>query len=193
MNKPRPRQFSTLKTRKFHVKAWQKSNLSRNAYALNNGIYSRTFYDWVKALTKPDEYQIRKKDKLELVPVTFFEPSQIFNKDPFQNTNLRNESSDGRFEIDNNSTERAIRPFVIGRKNWLFADTQAGARATAIMCSIVESARANGLEPFWYFNYLLEKVAGFTTKEEFQKFLPHNVDKKAVEELKKQHINEQAI
>jgi transposase len=49
--------------------------------------------------------------------------------------------------LDNNRAENAIRPFVIGRKNWLFCDTQAGAHASANLYSIIETAKANGLEP----------------------------------------------
>ena len=51
--------------------------------------------------------------------------------------------------------ENSIRPIVVGRKNWLFCDTQAGARASAIVYSIMESVKANGLNPEKYFNYIL--------------------------------------
>ncbi len=54
---------------------------------------------------------------------------------------------DGRLPIDNNTTERAIRPFVIGRRNWLFADTPTGAKASANLYSLIETAKANGVEP----------------------------------------------
>lgn len=65
---------------------------------------------------------------------------------------------DGRLEIDNNRAERSIKPFVIGRKNWLFANTPRGARASAILYSIVETAKENGLKPFEYVTYLLRKL-----------------------------------
>ena len=57
---------------------------------------------------------------------------------------------DGRIEIDNNGCENAIRPFVLGRKAWLFADTPAGAEASARLYSLIETAKANGLEPYAY-------------------------------------------
>lgn len=57
---------------------------------------------------------------------------------------------DGRLELDNNRSERSIKPFVIGRKNWLFANTQRGAKASAITYSIIETAKENGLNPFHY-------------------------------------------
>lgn len=65
---------------------------------------------------------------------------------------------DGRLEIDNNRAERAIKPFVIGRKNWLFSNTPRGARTSAILYSIVETAKENGLKPFNYITYLLERM-----------------------------------
>ena len=65
---------------------------------------------------------------------------------------------DGRLELDNNRAERSIKPFVIGRKNWLFANTPRGARTSAIIYSIVETAKENGLNPFDYLKYLFEQI-----------------------------------
>ena len=65
---------------------------------------------------------------------------------------------DGRLEIDNNRAERAIKPFVIGRKNWMFANTPVGAKASAIIYSIVETAKENGLDPLKYLTLLFEKL-----------------------------------
>jgi hypothetical protein len=59
---------------------------------------------------------------------------------------------DGRIEIDNNRAERSIKPFVIGRKNWLFCNTPKGAKANAIIYSIIETAKENGLNPYAYYN-----------------------------------------
>jgi transposase len=64
----------------------------------------------------------------------------------------------GALAIDNNRAERAIKPFVIGRKNWLFSNTANGARASAILYSLVETAKANGLMPFDYLKTLLEEL-----------------------------------
>ncbi|WP_206919982.1 transposase domain-containing protein, partial [Alicyclobacillus suci] len=60
--------------------------------------------------------------------------------------------------IDNNRGERSIKPFVIGRKNFLFSNTPRGARASAITYSIVETAKENGLDPFQYLCYLFEQL-----------------------------------
>ena len=65
---------------------------------------------------------------------------------------------DGRLEIDNNATERDIRPFVMGRRAWNFCDTPQGARASAVLYSIVSCAKANGLEPYRYLRELFEKL-----------------------------------
>lgn len=65
---------------------------------------------------------------------------------------------DGRLEIDNNRSERAIKPFVIGRKNWLFANTPRGAKASATIYSVIETAKENGLNPFKYLQYLFEQL-----------------------------------
>jgi hypothetical protein len=70
---------------------------------------------------------------------------------------------DGRLDIDNNSSERAIKGFVIGRKNWLFANTPAGARASQVLYSVIETAVENGLHPTAYIQYLLETLPNVTT------------------------------
>jgi len=72
---------------------------------------------------------------------------------------LMNVFLDGRLELSNNRAERAVRPFAVGRKNWLFCNTPAGADAGAAVYSIVETAKANGLRPFCYLNFLLERLS----------------------------------
>jgi transposase len=72
---------------------------------------------------------------------------------------------DGRLELDNNRGERSIKPFVIGRKNWLFANTPKGANASAIIYSIVESAKENGLNPFAYLCYLFTTLPNRDIKD----------------------------
>ncbi len=67
---------------------------------------------------------------------------------------MENYLLDGRLSISNNAAENAIRPFVVGRKNWLFADSPKGASASAGVYSIIETAKANGLEPYRYLETL---------------------------------------
>ena len=69
---------------------------------------------------------------------------------------MENYMKDGRLSISNNAAENAIRPFTVGRKNWLFADTPAGADASAAIYSIVETAKASGLNVYSYFESLLK-------------------------------------
>lgn len=71
---------------------------------------------------------------------------------------LENVFNDGRAEISNNRAERTVKPFVMGRKAWLFSNTPAGAKASSVMYSIVETAKENGLNPFRYMEFLLETL-----------------------------------
>jgi transposase len=80
---------------------------------------------------------------------------------------------DGRLPIDNNLVENAIRPFVIGRKNWLFSYTANGADSSAAIYSLVETAKANGKEPFAYLNFLLENIPSAKNDDDYRKLLPY--------------------
>lgn len=71
----------------------------------------------------------------------------------------------GMLEIDNNASERAIKPFVIGRKNWLFHNTPKGANASATIYSIIETAKANGLQIEKYLTYIMNYIANAENKE----------------------------
>ncbi|MBP7662773.1 MAG: transposase, partial [Shewanella sp.] len=81
---------------------------------------------------------------------------------------------DGRLSIDNNRAERAIKPFVIGRKNWLFANTAKGASASAMLYSMIETAKANGLTPFDYLMHCLEQLS--LKPDSLEHLLPWNVN-----------------
>ena len=83
---------------------------------------------------------------------------------------------DGRIPIDNNVTERAIRPFVIGRRNWLFSDTPKGATASANLYSLIESAKANGLEPYHYLRHVFKELPAAATVGQIEALLPFNLD-----------------
>jgi transposase len=85
---------------------------------------------------------------------------------------------DGRIELDNNRAERSIKPFVIGRKNWMFCNTPKGAHASAIIYSLVESAKENRLNPYAYLNYLFEKLPNLDSRgnEVLDQLLPWNVN-----------------
>ena len=79
---------------------------------------------------------------------------------------------DGRLEISNNRAERSIKPFVMGRKNWLFANTPAGARASAVIYSLMETAKETGLDPYKYLLWALREAPKlFETDREWAKKL----------------------
>ncbi len=77
---------------------------------------------------------------------------------------------------DNNAVENAIRPFVLGRKNWLFSNTQAGAHTSAGLYSLIETAKANGHEPYKYLCYLFDLLPKAKTPEERLSLLPYRLD-----------------
>ena len=80
---------------------------------------------------------------------------------------------DGNLTIDNNRAERAVKPFVIGRKNWLFSKTANGAKASAVLYSIIETAKANGLTPFDYIAHCLKQLSN--EHVDVETLLPWNV------------------
>jgi len=88
---------------------------------------------------------------------------------------------DGRLEIDNNGAENAIRPFVVGRKNWLFSTSVEGVKASANLYSLVETAKANGLEPYAYLRYLFTKLPAAESVEDFEALLPGRIEKNQIE------------
>ena len=82
---------------------------------------------------------------------------------------------DGRFNIDNNLAENAIRPFVLGRKNWLFSHSVKGVKGSANLYSIIETTKANGLEPYAYLRRILTDLPKAETLEEIETLLPWNI------------------
>lgn len=75
---------------------------------------------------------------------------------------------DGRLELSNNRCEQSIKPFTLGRKNWLFANTPKGATSSAIIYSIIETAKANHLKPFEYLTHLLERLPNIDVEDPSQ-------------------------
>ena len=83
---------------------------------------------------------------------------------------------DGRLELSNNRAERSIKPFVMGRKNWLFSNTLAGAQSSAVIYSLIETAKENDLDPYRYLVWLLNNAPGLSQTDEAwpESFLPVN-------------------
>lgn len=82
----------------------------------------------------------------------------------------------GDLPIDNNRCENAIRPFVVGRKAWLFSESPAGAQASALIYSLVETAKANGREPYTWLRKVLRELPHAKTADEYEALLPWNLD-----------------
>jgi len=83
---------------------------------------------------------------------------------------------DSRLRPDNNQVENAIRPFVLGRKNWLFSGHPRGAAASAFLYSLIETAKANGLKPYPYLRYLFDQLPLAKTEEDYRSLLPPYMD-----------------
>lgn len=109
----------------------------------------------------------------------------IINRKPFLTTYLE----DGGCSFHNNTSERSCKAFVTGRKNWLFSDTQDGAHASALVYSIVETAKANGVDIYNYLKYLLIKSpTNQTSDEEFEKLCPWDPEcREALDEMQSKH------
>ena len=86
---------------------------------------------------------------------------------------------DGRLEVDNNLCENALRPFVMGRKAWLFSDTPAGAEASARLYGLIETAKANGLEPYAYLKLVFTELPKAVTLADVEALLPWHVARPA--------------
>ena len=82
---------------------------------------------------------------------------------------------DGCLEIDNNLIENLIRPFALGRKNWLVAGSPRGAYAGALFYSLIATAKANGLNPFDYLKNLFENIRSCRSAEDYKALLPFNL------------------
>lgn len=145
----------------------------------------------IKGLSAQDRYKIRLEKSRPIVDAFYawlkYQKPRVLPKSAFgeainyclkQRDRLVAFLLDGRLELDNNRSERSIKPFVIGRKNWLFANTPKGAKASATIYSIVETAKENGLNPFAYLKYLFERLPNVDICDEsvLDKFLPWSSD-----------------
>ena len=112
----------------------------------------------------------------------------IENRRPYLETYLE----DGGCSFNNNTSERSCKAFVTGRKNWMFSDTPDGANASSLVYSLVETAKANNVDVYYYLKYLLLKTpTSQTDDEELEKLCPWNSEcKEALEELHRQHQKE---
>ena len=87
----------------------------------------------------------------------------------------------GYITPDNNAAENAIRPFVVGRKNWLFSGHPNGASASSGIYSLIETAKANGLKPYDYMRYLFDNIPFAKTESDYEKLVPQNLTQEKIE------------
>lgn len=117
------------------------------------------FWSWLETITNTNNTKLKEA-------ITYSRNQKIY---------LENFLLDGRIPISNNNAENAIRPFAVGRRGWLFADTPKGAEASAISYSIVETAKANNLNIFQYLNYLFKSLPNINFTEHpklLEQYLP---------------------
>ena len=142
------------------------------AYITQLFLFEREF----KNLTPEERYQ-KRLEKSKPVSDAFFawaEKLAPLPKSPLgkpvhyalsQRKYLENVFLDGRLEFSNNRAERSVKPYVMGRKAWLFSTSSEGAHANSVLYSIVETAKENGLHPFLYIKYLLETLPNTNSSE----------------------------
>lgn len=124
------------------------ADLSAEERVLHRRLTVKPLVDALFAWTKQNQCRVSEKSK------TGKGFAYLLNQEKY----LRVFLEDGNVPLDNNAAEQAIRPFCIGKKNWVMIDTIAGAESSAIIYSIAETAKANNLKPYNYFAYLLEEI-----------------------------------
>ena len=165
----------------------------KNGVSKLHGAVSRRLFSDVWPNIAPDEWIKQKcelrKEKMAPVLEKFYEKVYLLNQKTIvnkklkeavtyainQEKELREFLNDGRIPLTNSKCERAIRPFAVHRKNWLFADTTAGAEANAVYYSFIETAKLNKLNIYKYINYLLEilpQLEGEQKDTDIEKYLP---------------------
>lgn len=168
------------------------SNLDKEALKKSRAIigfnYCEQIYTIEKELreeyfTKANFFEIRHKERLKRIariPDDFeqyvkIEIENVLTKSPLGQAldysqklllNMRIILEGGSLEVDNNAAERAIKPFIIGRKNWLFANSEKGANSSAIIYSIIETAKSHGLSVEKYLVYLMDVLSNENTLKE---------------------------
>lgn len=120
-----------------------------------------------------DFYKWLSKKSLQVVPKSLFGEAVHYTLNQWQRLLVYLDYPE--MTPDNNAAENAIRPFVVGRKNWLFAGTPDGARASAALYSLIETAKVNKLDPYRYLRHLFEKLPVAETNADLLALLPTKI------------------
>lgn len=141
------------------MKSQWLSGLSQKKFCEQEGVSYTSFKNWI------DAQVVVTAPKTPL--------GKAFRYASRQWTHLIVYLEDGRLDIDNNACERAIRPFAVGRKNWLFMGNVEGAKAAANIYSMIETCKVNGVNAYQYLRHVLQEIAK-TSKENLASLLPWN-------------------
>lgn len=185
--------------RKFHevVKAKPKGSTKKgyadDALAWIGRLYAIEQEADNKELSSDERYQLRQEKSVPLLKQIKKWLDDVAPKTPPQGLlgkavsyalnqweRLERYTLNGLLRPDNNLAENAIRPFVVGRKNWLFSATPGGATASATIYSLIETAKANGLEPYRYLRYMFERLPLAETETDYKALLPQYVDRNSI-------------
>ena len=175
------------------IQQYQSSGQTCKQWCAENGIPLSTMGYWTRRLAKEDPASEPEQDLVfarlpseqEVARKLFSEetaPVRIADAILYtlnQEVYLRRYLEDGHLSIDNNSAERALKNFAVGRRNWLFAKSIRGADASALVYSITETALLNHLKPYAYLTYILDelrKMGAFPKEEDVKKLLPWSED-----------------
>jgi transposase len=167
------------------AKISKKSGLAAEALGFFKKLYATESDARKNNLSYEERHQLRQKNAVPILEALKAWLNTNLTKVPKQHKlgqaihyaqrhwqHLTNYLLDGRIEIDNNRVENAIRPIAIGRKNYLFAGSPSGAEAAAIFYSLIETCKANNIEPYKYFSTMLHQIRLCKTDEDYQKLLP---------------------
>ena len=162
---------SADKALKYIKKLYKLERIARNEEYSPDEIY-RMRQDEAKPILDDFEKWLSKK-KLLTPPKGLLGKAITYTMNQWHR--LTGYIENGQLTIDNNMAENSIRPFVIGRKNFLFSGTPKGAEASALLYSLVETAKANKLEPYAYLRYIFDKLPTASSLEDLEALLPWNV------------------
>jgi transposase len=159
-------QFMDLIGRLYHVESVaRKEELSASALTLRRQQQSVPILDEIEQLLLAKLHTVMPKSLL----------GKALHYAHGQWPKLNRYVEDGNYAIDNNVCENAIRPFVVGRRAWLFTDTVAGANASANLYSLLQTCIANGIDGYWYLRRLLTELPKAKTVDDYEALLPWNL------------------
>jgi transposase len=178
------------------VRKKKTSNATTTALSYIGKLYAIEAKAREEALTPEQIYQLRQEKSKPILEQLKAFLTQLYPQTPPKGLlgkavkycldhwpKLERYLTDGRLKIDNNLIENAIRPFVVGRKNWLFSGNPRGAKASAALYSLIETAKANGLEPYRYLRFLFEKLPLARTQDDYKALLPQYLDREQLNNL----------